>query len=312
MSRSIPKPVLLAGVALLALSAEASAETVEVTASALNVRSGPSTGYRVIGVARNGERFQTLGASGSWVKLDFRGSQGWAYGSYLRTVATSGGSQPSGPSATVTASTLNVRSGPGTNYRIIGSLSRGASVQVVRSSGSWYEVALRSGTGWVHGAYLDVGGGRPGAAPPPSTSRAGYIQLPSSGNGYYGYYAASKRWGTPAMVYGIQRIASRFKAANPSAPRIGVGDISLMNGGPISGHASHQRGVDADLRPVRNDGREAPVTIHQSAYSRTLTQRVLDLFVAEVRVTHIFFNDSRTRHTQHWPNHDNHFHVRIR
>ena len=87
---------------------------------------------------------------------------------------------------------------------------------------------------------------------------------------------------------------------------------STENGGRISGHASHRYGVDVDLRPMRNDGREGRVTIHQRAYSRTLTQHVIDLFVAELPVTHIFFNDRRTRHTQYWKNHDNHLHVRIR
>lgn len=251
------------------------------------------------------------------------------------------------PKAKVTARALNVRTGPGTGYRVQGRASRGDQVQVLRQVGSWFEVLLDGIKGWVHGAYLDqgagagadadAGGGASGASSPspassssssassptpsspsasspsaPTKSRAGFIQLPNSGPGYFGYYPASKRWGTPRLVYGIQRVASRFASRYPNAGRLGIGDISLQNGGPIAGHASHRNGVDVDVTPLRNDGGEARVTIHQSAYSRTLTQAVLDLFVAELPVRLIFFNDSRTRHTQRWPNHDNHFHLRIR
>ncbi|MFW2343251.1 SH3 domain-containing protein [Brevundimonas sp.] len=55
-------------------------------------------------------------------------------------------------SATVRAtSNLRVRSGPGTNYRQIGSLSAGQSAQVAGSEGEW--VQLTNG-GWVSAHYL--------------------------------------------------------------------------------------------------------------------------------------------------------------
>ena len=44
-------------------------------------------------------------------------------------------------SAVVTGNGVNMRSGPGTNYRVIDSLPRGATVNVSdRSNGSWYAV----------------------------------------------------------------------------------------------------------------------------------------------------------------------------
>ena len=62
---------------------------------------------------------------------------------------------------------------------------------------------------------------------------------------------------------------------------------------------------------IRNAGREGRATIYDSFYSRTYTQRILDLLRSEMRVRLILFNDSRVRGVQHWPNHANHFHVRI-
>ena len=287
----------------------------EVTASRLNVRTGPSTGYRVLGSVARGTTLETLGPkSGSWVKVRYNGRDAWVHGGYLKTVSTTAPSTNTSSTETfyVTAGSLNVRSGPSTRYRRIGSLSRGSAVDVLSRSGSWRKIKLQSGTGWVHGNYLSAS--KPSSTPPSSgstPSRKGYIQLSNSGPGYYGYYAANRRWGTPTMIYGIQRVARRFITANPGAPRLGVGDISFMNGGPISGHASHQKGVDADFRPIRNDGVEGRATIHQSVYSRSLNQKVFDLFKEELRIRYIFFNDRNTRHTTPWPNHDNHFHVRI-
>ena len=47
--------------------------------------------------------------------------------------------------------TVRVRSGPGTNYRQIGSVSRGQALQAVGSQGEWVQIA--SG-GWVNANYL--------------------------------------------------------------------------------------------------------------------------------------------------------------
>ena len=58
---------------------------------------------------------------------------------------------------TVTASRLNLRSGPGTNYSIIHVLYQGNQVKVIGLSGSWYKVLLSDGrTGWVSKTYLSV------------------------------------------------------------------------------------------------------------------------------------------------------------
>ncbi len=50
---------------------------------------------------------------------------------------------------------LNVRSGPGTNYKIIGSVYNGNIVRVTHTDGAWRRINWSGGkTAWVHGAYL--------------------------------------------------------------------------------------------------------------------------------------------------------------
>ena len=57
----------------------------------------------------------------------------------------------------VTATRLNVRSGPGQEFRIRGQLGNGAVVAVAETHGDWAWVD--PGEGWVHRAYLEQEGG---------------------------------------------------------------------------------------------------------------------------------------------------------
>ena len=59
--------------------------------------------------------------------------------------------------ATVTGSEVNVRSGPGASYAILGSYSRGSSVEVVdRSNPAWYAVDYYGTLGYMSSDYLSV------------------------------------------------------------------------------------------------------------------------------------------------------------
>lgn len=62
---------------------------------------------------------------------------------------------PSADTATVTASALNLRTGPSTSYAVIRTLPSGAVVEVLQGpSNGWYQVTYVGSTGWVSGAYL--------------------------------------------------------------------------------------------------------------------------------------------------------------
>jgi uncharacterized protein YraI len=307
--RGLQRIAFAVAAATTGFASDARADAVEVTASALNVRTGPSTGDASIGLAQRGQVYPVLARQGDWVQLQFGARAGWSHSGYLRA---------SGAAVhEVTASTLNVRSGADTRFRELGELTRGQRGVPRATQGAWRRIDFAGREAWVHGGYLaPAGAGAPGPVaptPPPTTTRprsaAGFIQLAAAGDGFYCYSVAGRRWGKPAMVYGLERIGRRW--AQTGRPRMGVGDISLMNGGDISGHASHERGVDADIRPVRTSG-ESPVTRFQSAYSRTGTRELIRLHQAEFDIVYIFFNDTAISGTTRWPNHDNHFHVRIR
>lgn len=54
----------------------------------------------------------------------------------------------------VTADVLNVRSGPGTGYQIIGKLTYGSAILVTGQSESWYAITFNGQTGYVSSAYV--------------------------------------------------------------------------------------------------------------------------------------------------------------
>ena len=148
----------------LALSATASfANSNEgtVTADALNVRSGPSTSYGITTKLYKGDKVEILETSNGWHKIKAsNGKIGWVSGDYIK-VSSGSTSQPSTSTtkATVTATSLNVRSGAGTSYSVITKLSKGTVVDVIESaSNGWKKIKTSNGTtGWVSGDYLTTG-----------------------------------------------------------------------------------------------------------------------------------------------------------
>ncbi len=55
--------------------------------------------------------------------------------------------------ARVVSGSLNVRTGPGTGYGIVGSLGVGATVNVYGTSGSWYKISYGGYYRWIAGGY---------------------------------------------------------------------------------------------------------------------------------------------------------------
>jgi penicillin-insensitive murein DD-endopeptidase len=94
--------------------------------------------------------------------------------------------------------------------------------------------------------------GEPSAAPPRSIGAyakgciAGATPLPQEGATWQVMRPARNRfWGHPALIAVIERIATNLP---PGWPGLLVGDIGQPRGGPmVTGHASHQIGLDADI-----------------------------------------------------------------
>ena len=77
---------------------------------------------------------------------------------------------------------------------------------------------------------------------------AGAEALPINGSTWQVMRLSRNRnWGNPALISFLERFAKRVPAIN-GWPGLLVGDISQPRGGPmLTGHASHQVGLDADI-----------------------------------------------------------------
>lgn len=78
--------------------------------------------------------------------------------------------------------------------------------------------------------------------------QAGAVQLPETGPTWQAMRLSRNRnWAQPTMVDFVQDL-SRFAATMDGWEGIYVGDMSQPRGGPmLTGHASHQTGLDADI-----------------------------------------------------------------
>ncbi|AXI32278.1 hypothetical protein CIB87_25905 [Priestia megaterium] len=128
-----------------------------VTASTLNVRSGAGTNYASIGSVTKGQKLSVVSKSGGWYKINYNGRTGYVSSDYVQS---SGTTTPPAENITyiVTASTLNVRSGAGTNYASIGSVTKGQKLSVVSKSGGWYKINYNGRTGYVSSDYVQSSG----------------------------------------------------------------------------------------------------------------------------------------------------------
>ncbi|KGJ73334.1 hypothetical protein BMT_10940 [Priestia megaterium NBRC 15308 = ATCC 14581] len=135
--------------------AYAATVTYKVTASKLNVRSGAGTTYGIIGSVVKGQALSVMSKSGSWYKINYNGRMGYVSSDYVQASGTT--TLPAESTTyTVTASMLNVRSGAGTNYASIGSVTKGQKLSVVSKSGSWYKINYNGRTGYVSSDYVQA------------------------------------------------------------------------------------------------------------------------------------------------------------
>ncbi|MBE5950682.1 MAG: hypothetical protein E7260_03695 [Lachnospiraceae bacterium] len=132
----------------------------------VNIRSGPSTSYKVVGKLYNGCVANILGWEGDWVKIQSGNlEEGYIKAQYLLIGwdAEDKIAEVCDRIATVNCSVLNVRKGMGTNYGIYEKLPRGESYYVAEEYEEWVKIILgqddstgRETTGYVYKEYVDI------------------------------------------------------------------------------------------------------------------------------------------------------------
>jgi len=165
-----------------------------VKASTLNVRKGPGTEYSLIGTLKSNEKVEVIGESGQWYQIKFGNTTGYVSKSYIAfepkqdkpqtPVDPAPPSEPALPpskdekkTGVVTASALNIRSGPGTNNKIVGVVVKGKKVTVHEKVGEWYKISYNGINGYVHSSYIKL---EQSQTPTPNPSTTPSINITST------------------------------------------------------------------------------------------------------------------------------------
>lgn len=141
-----------------------------VAISAADIRSGPGLNYPVIGRFSAGEQFVVTGRNqaGDWLQFQFYGQLGWVTGNLVKgnynlSAAPVVQNIPAAPTSTLVPPTatalrvaadsnVNLHSGPGQAYPVIGQLRAGQESTIIarNASGDWWQVAWTGqGQAWV-------------------------------------------------------------------------------------------------------------------------------------------------------------------
>ncbi|NLT14691.1 MAG: SH3 domain-containing protein [Clostridiales bacterium] len=124
---------------------------VTTSSGALNVRSEASVTSSVLTKLPTGTYLTLISKTGSWWRVEYAPNRyGYASADYIQYVAGAYASVVS-----TSSGNLNVRSGPGTSYGIIGSLPNGRTAVALSGGGSWYRI-LYNGTmtGYVSAQFM--------------------------------------------------------------------------------------------------------------------------------------------------------------
>jgi penicillin-insensitive murein DD-endopeptidase len=192
-------------------------------------------------------------------------------------------------------------------------------------------------------------GGKTTSAPGPPEAIGAYergclegaVMLPADGPNWQVMRPSRNRaWGHPVLILLIERLAERLSAVG--WPGLLVGDIAQPRGGPmLTGHGSHQIGLDADIwltpmpqrrlgPPERDEMRATNVVAADGNDVDEATwtpqhRRLLEAFAREPSVERIFVNPAIKRalcreagpdrdwltKIRSWWGHNYHFHIRL-
>lgn len=147
-------------VSLTEAYADTTSYTVKVTASTLNVRSGPGTDYSILGKLTEGTKVNVFGSvikdGLKWYQITYNSKTAYISGAYTKFLYRLITYTPTREGKFI--KTTNIRKGPSTSYPIVGSFKLGTTTDlyaiylnyVPKVNEEWYRVHLNDGsTGYV-------------------------------------------------------------------------------------------------------------------------------------------------------------------
>jgi len=131
----------------ISISYAADSRRVSVKSDVANVRSGPGTKYGTLWKVQKYHPLRVIGKTGKWYHFkDFEGDKGWIHTSLVISGV---------PSVIVKKNDCNIRSGPGTGFRIVIKAGKGVVFRVLKRKGKWIHVRHADGDqGWIYNSLV--------------------------------------------------------------------------------------------------------------------------------------------------------------
>lgn len=123
----------------------------------VNIRNKPSTDGEIVGRLYAKAAANIIGTEGEWTKISSGKVEGYISSEYLyfNEEAMKFAEKNYKKYAMATSSTLNIRSGPGTEYDSLASVAKGNEMKVIDEHEEWVEVEYDSTSGYVSKDYVD-------------------------------------------------------------------------------------------------------------------------------------------------------------
>ncbi len=119
-----------------------------VNANRVNFRQTGDLQGKILKTLSRGDKVLVLKLGSKWHHVKFGGVEGYMYAQYLDVSSAVYG--------TVTAGTLNVRSSASTSSSILGKLSKGAVVEIIKKGSKWHTIKYKSSTAYVYASYIKL------------------------------------------------------------------------------------------------------------------------------------------------------------
>lgn len=136
------------------------AGTIEVDTDVLNVREEPDPNSLIVAKVLRGETYPVVDSKGEWLKIQVTSSKAGWVASYLVTdnqpSFTPTRNSESSDAVQVLADDLRVRSGPGTNFKVIGFIHRSDSVSFLDQNENWVKIRANGLEGWVSNEFVSI------------------------------------------------------------------------------------------------------------------------------------------------------------
>lgn len=170
MKKSLLLTILLTVVLLFSLADPAAAAGGKINGSVVNVRSGPGSSYAVSGSLYRDTEVEILQQSNGWDQIKYGSLTGWVSSDLITPDIT----------LKVTGEYVNLRSGPGTTYSIVGQVTRGQTLTLLDAVDNWYIVKTPTiARAYISASLVEKEGTAAPSAPAPIPAPAAPAPTPA-------------------------------------------------------------------------------------------------------------------------------------